>query len=170
VFSVVKRIGGIMFKYKKYIIYALVLFVVFISLSCAPGNYRWDPNVQGSKPANFWAGLWHGIIVVITFIVGLFTKEVGLYEVNNVGWAYNLGFILGLFMSIGGGLKIRKKRKEARFVWKDVGSEVEEKIREGVKSWVDESEDETKKKEWEEIGKKVEEKIKRKLKDWAEKE
>ena len=106
-----KMIGGIMIKYKKYIIFALVLLVVFIGLSCAPGNYRWDPNVQGSKPANFWAGLWHGIIVVITFIVSLFNKRVGIYEVNNYGWPYNLGFILGLSLSIGGGFRFTRKKK-----------------------------------------------------------
>jgi len=55
------RYGRTMFKSKKYLLLALILVVILISLSCAPGNYRWNPNVQGSKPANFWAGLWHGI-------------------------------------------------------------------------------------------------------------
>jgi hypothetical protein len=158
-----------MLKYKKYIIFMLVLVVVFIGLSCAPGNYRWDPTIEGSKPANFWAGLWHGIIIIITFIISLFTNAVKIYETNNYGWSYNLGFILGLFLSIGGGLKIRRK-KRARYEWKDISCKVEEKIKEGVKAWVNESEDEAKKKEWEEIGAKVEEKIKRELKKWAEKE
>lgn len=159
-----------MFKDKKYLVLALILCAILITMSCAPGNYRWNPNIENSKPAGFWAGLWHGIIVIITFIISLFNKQVVIYEVNNYGWTYNLGFILGLFGSIGGGIKVTRPKKAKKYEWKDIGDKIEEKIREGVKSWVDESESEEKKKEWEEIGKKVEEKIKRKLKDWAEKE
>ncbi|MBS4016555.1 MAG: hypothetical protein KGZ86_09005 [Candidatus Latescibacteria bacterium] len=159
-----------MLKHKKYIVLALALITILISLNCAPGNWRWNAEVEGSNPAGFWAGLWHGIIVVITFIISLFNKNVGVYEANNYGWTYNLGFILGLFISVGGGLKARRRKKVIKYEWKDFSPKVEEKIREGVKAWVDESEDEAKKKEWEEIGNKVEEKIKRKLKEWADKE
>ncbi|MEO0083097.1 MAG: hypothetical protein ABIK33_01745 [candidate division WOR-3 bacterium] len=149
---------------KKYLLLALILIIVF--LSCAPGNYRWNPKIEGSRPANFWAGLWHGLIVIITFIVSLFTKEVGIYETNNVGWAYNLGYIIGLMASVGGGIRYTRMRRVKKYEW----DKIEEKIREGIKSWLDESENEAKKKEWEEIGKKIEEKIKRKLKEWAEKD
>ncbi len=102
--------GGDMLKNKN-VILALVLVAVVLSISCAPGNYRWDPNVTGSKPANFWAGLWHGLIVIITFIISLFNKSVKIYEVNNYGWPYNFGFILGLMCSIGGGLRFTRKRR-----------------------------------------------------------
>ncbi|MEO0076648.1 MAG: hypothetical protein ABIK19_03150 [candidate division WOR-3 bacterium] len=149
---------------KKYLLLALILIIIF--LSCAPGNYRWNPKIEGSRPANFWAGLWHGLIVIITFIVSLFTKEVGIYETNNVGWAYNLGYIIGLMASVGGGIRYTRMRRAKKYEW----DKIEEKIREGIKSWLDESENEAKKKEWEEIGKKIEEKIKRKLKEWAEKD
>ncbi len=159
-----------MLKYKKYLLLALALVIVLASLSCAPGNWRWDAQMEGSKSAGFWAGLWHGIIVIITFIISLFNKNVGIYEANNYGWSYNLGFVLGLCISVGGGIKARRRKKVTKYAWKDYGPKVEEKICEGVKAWVDESEDEAKKKEWEEIGKKVEEKIKRKLKEWADKE
>lgn len=159
-----------MLKHKKYLVVALVLIVILASLSCAPGNYRWNPGLEGSKPAGFWAGLWHGIIVIITFIISLFNRNVGIYEAYNYGWSYNLGFVLGLCISVGGGLKAHRRKKVIKYEWKDFGPKVEEKIREGVKAWVDESEDEAKKKEWEEIGKKVEEKIKRKIKEWADKE
>lgn len=159
-----------MLKHKKYLWLVIGLIVILVSLSCAPGNYRWDPTMEGSKPANFWAGLWHGMIIIVTFIISLFTNTVKIYETNNYGWPYNLGFILGLMISIGGGIKARRKKKTIRYEWKDFSPKVEEKIREGVKAWVNETEDEAKKKEWEEIGKKVEEKIKRKLKEWADKE
>jgi len=31
---------------------------------------------EGAEPAGFWAGLWHGIIAPITFIVSLFNPGV----------------------------------------------------------------------------------------------
>ena len=51
--------------------------------------------------------------------------------------------------------------------WEEIGRKVEDKVKKGIKNWVDESDD--KEKEWEEIGRKVEDKIKRELKNWAEK-
>ena len=100
-----------MFKNRKYLVLALILCVIFVLTSCAPGNYRWNPSMPGSKPANFWAGLWHGIIIIVTFIISLFNKNVKIYEVNNYGWPYNLGFILGLMMSVGGGFRFTRKRR-----------------------------------------------------------
>lgn len=50
---------------------------------------------QNAKPAGFWAGLWHGIILPITFIISLFNPKVNIYETNNTGKGYNFGFILG---------------------------------------------------------------------------
>lgn len=49
----------------------------------------------GASPAGFWVGLWHGIIMPITFIVSLFNPGVGIYETNNNGGWYNFGFVLG---------------------------------------------------------------------------
>ncbi|MGQ9702438.1 MAG: hypothetical protein ACUVQT_08300 [bacterium] len=69
--------------------------------SCAPGNERWDQTKNPGHRAGFWAGLWHGLILIVTFVVSLFTKDVGIYEVNNTGWAYNLGFIIGFCFTIG---------------------------------------------------------------------
>jgi hypothetical protein len=100
-----------MFKNKKYLVIALIICAILVTTSCAPGNYRWNQTISPGHKANFWAGLWHGIIIIITFIVSLFNKQVGIYEVNNYGWPYNLGFVLGLMMSIGGGFRFTKKRK-----------------------------------------------------------
>lgn len=84
---------------KKFAVLALVMFVVLVSVSCAPGNERWDQTMNPGDRAGFWAGIWHGLIIIVTFIVSLFTREVGIYEVNNTGWAYNLGFLIGLCFS-----------------------------------------------------------------------
>ncbi|MEO0102246.1 MAG: hypothetical protein ABIK81_00920 [candidate division WOR-3 bacterium] len=157
--------------YRKYCI-LFFLFLAFVFLTCAPGNSRWHPDFNPGHKAGFWAGLWHGLIIVITFIVSLFTKEVGIYEVNNVGWAYNLGFLLGAASSLGGALRITKrKRKEIcsrrKEEWEEIGKKIEESVREGLKTWLKETERAEKEKEWEEIGKKIEEKIKKILKEWT---
>lgn len=49
-----------------------------------------------AKPAGFWAGLWHGIIVPVTFIVSLFNPNVRIYETNNCGRLYDWGFVIGI--------------------------------------------------------------------------
>ncbi|GAA2515026.1 hypothetical protein [Pilimelia columellifera] len=46
--------------------------------------------------SNFWAGLWHGIILPITFVVSLFTDEISIYDVHNNGNWYDFGYVLGL--------------------------------------------------------------------------
>lgn len=59
-------------------------------------------NVQGDI-AGFWRGLWHGLIAPLTFVVSLFTHQVRVYEVHNVGTWYDFGFLLGVSVAFGGG-------------------------------------------------------------------
>ena len=82
----------------RYIGTLMMVGLALILTSCAPGNLKFDMD-----PAGFWAGLWHGFISLFTFIISLFTNEVGIYESNNTGWSYNLGFILGIMIFYGGG-------------------------------------------------------------------
>ena len=56
-----------------------------------------------ASPAGFWAGVWHGLIAPITFIVSLFNPSVGIYEINNNGRWYDFGFLIGISGSVGGG-------------------------------------------------------------------
>jgi hypothetical protein len=143
-----------------------VIFLVIVTTSCAPGNTKFD-----DKPAGFWSGLWHGLICVITFIISLFSDSVEMYEVSNNGGWYNFGFLLGALIALGGGggtsCRRRKKKSPREKEWEDIAEKVEEKVRRGIKNWVEE--DEEKKDDWEEIGKKIEEKIKNELRKWAEK-
>jgi polyferredoxin len=60
-------------------------------------------QVPGATPAGFWAGLWHGLICPITFLVSLFSPNVRIYETNNRGRWYDLGFIIGVSGTFGGG-------------------------------------------------------------------
>ena len=152
-------------KRKQILVLGLILFILVVA-TCAPNNERFD-----EKPAGFWAGIWHGLICWITFIISLFTDSVSIYEVNNTGGWYNFGFLIGatiiLSGSGGAGKSCKKKKSWKEQEWEDIGVKVEEKVRTGIKNWLDESED--KDKDWENIGKKIEDKIKRELRNWAEK-
>ncbi|MDA3937638.1 MAG: hypothetical protein PF636_12455, partial [Actinomycetota bacterium] len=53
--------------------------------------------------AGFWLGLWHGFIVLFTFLISLFRDNVTIYEVSNNGGWYNFGYLLGVMMFWGGG-------------------------------------------------------------------
>ena len=53
-------------------------------------------KLPDAEPAGFWAGLWHGLIAPITFIVSLFADGVRIYETNNRGRWYGFGFMLGI--------------------------------------------------------------------------
>jgi hypothetical protein len=143
-----------------------VFLIIFITSSCAPGNKKFE-----DKPAGFWAGLWHGFICVITFIISLFTDSVEMYEVSNNGGWYNFGFLLGAAIALGGSgsssCKRRKKKSAREKEWEEIAEKVEEKVRKGIKDWAEEEDKEQG--DWEEIGKKVEDKIKRELRKWAEK-
>ncbi len=98
-------------KKKSYLLLLLIVILALAFFNCAPGNEEWNQEINPGNKAGFWAGIWHGAIIIITFIVSLFTNDVGLYEVNNTGWPYNLGFIIGLNISIGGMFSGGKRRR-----------------------------------------------------------
>jgi len=104
-------------KMKTVSILGLLLILMFVFSSCAPGpnDLENTPNKEG-KVAGFLKGIWHGLIAPITFIISVFTKEVRFYEVHNNGFWYHFGFVLGagLFLSggiLGKGKGSRKRRK-----------------------------------------------------------
>lgn len=142
----------------------IMLFLAIVISGCAAGNERY-----AAKLAGFWAGLWHGLICIFTFIIGLFTDSVRMYETNNTGNWYDFGFILGAIITLGSGCGSHKRarRLKKKDDWDEIGEKVEEKIRTGIQNWLNEPK--KKDEEWEEIGKKIEEKIKRELKNWADK-
>jgi hypothetical protein len=70
-------------------------------LAVAGPNSKYQlPN---AGPAGFWAGVWHGLICPITFLVSLFNPGVRIYETNNRGRLYDFGFLLGASSSLGSG-------------------------------------------------------------------
>lgn len=96
----------------------LLTIVALLALltGCAPGRNPavGEPDSDG-EIAGFFAGLWHGIIAPITFVVSLFVESVNIYEVHNSGAWYDLGYLLGLSASLGGsgGAAGRSSRRKA---------------------------------------------------------
>ncbi len=86
--------------------------VLFLLTACAgaagPNNVA---DVDAAHISGFWAGLWQGLIMPITFIVSLFSSNVNIYEVHNNGSWYNFGFVLGAFFIFGGGLGGASRRR-----------------------------------------------------------
>jgi len=79
---------------------AAVLAVLLLT-GCAAGP---NPALDtGPDPAGFWLGLWQGFILPVSFVVSLFTDQVSIYETQNSGNWYDLGYVLGLSMVLGGG-------------------------------------------------------------------
>jgi len=70
--------------------------------ACAVAGPNSKYKLAGCEPAGFWAGLWHGLIAPITFIVSLFNPNVRIYETNNCGGWYDFGFLVGLAGTCGG--------------------------------------------------------------------
>jgi len=60
-------------------------------------------QVPGARAAGVWAGVWHGLICPITFVVSLFASNVRIYETRNCGRLYDFGFIIGASGAFGGG-------------------------------------------------------------------
>ncbi len=73
-------------------------------VACAPGPNQLvgSPDDAGTV-AGFWKGLWHGFIVLFTFIGSLLSDKIQVYEVHNNGGWYNFGFVFGVMMFFGGG-------------------------------------------------------------------
>lgn len=82
--------------------------IILLGLAACAGSERFDK--EAGRKANFLHGLCHGIIAPISFIISLFNKTVSIYEINNIGWAYDLGFLIGVGgLGAGGSYSVRRK-------------------------------------------------------------
>lgn len=84
---------------------ALVAAVLLLAGCAADAN----PDA-GQGSAGFWLGLWQGLILPVTFVVSLFNDSVAVYEVDNRGHLYDLGFVFGAGgLSLPGFLSRRRR-------------------------------------------------------------
>jgi hypothetical protein len=89
---------------KTVLIVAIAIVCLPLLVGCAPGPNRLvdSPDDEG-KVAGFWKGVWHGFIVLFTFIGSLISDKVQVYEVHNNGGWYDFGFVFGIMAFFGGG-------------------------------------------------------------------
>ncbi|MEN6363689.1 MAG: hypothetical protein ABFC75_03910 [Rectinema sp.] len=97
-------------KRKGFALLAIVLCAVLLLTSCLPG----DGKATAQDPAGFWGGVWHGIIAPISLIVGIFDKNIRIYETSNKGWWYDLGFFLTIASGAGGGTAAARRKRNRR--------------------------------------------------------
>lgn len=87
-----------------------MLIVIMVSLTgCAPG----DGTNTADHPAGFFWGIWHGWIAPISLIVCIFNPDIRVYESNNTGWWYDLGFYIAIVSGFGGISFSRRKSKHS---------------------------------------------------------
>ncbi len=84
-----------------------VVLVLLLCLSCVPGDGKNNPD----KPAGFWTGIWHGWVAPVSLVVQIFKPEIRVYERNNTGFWYDLGFYMAIISGFGGLALSRKARR-----------------------------------------------------------
>lgn len=91
----------------KFVILVSLILIIILLSACAPGT----TDHSEFRRAGFFWGIWHGWIAPISLIWQLFNPEVRIYEVNNTGWWYDLGFYIAILGGFGGLSLTRKKRR-----------------------------------------------------------
>lgn len=87
----------------------LLAALLLLTLSgCFPGGGTNGPD----DPAGFFKGIWHGWIAPISLIIGIFDDVIRVYEPNNTGWWYDLGFYVAVISGFGGLSLVRRKEKD----------------------------------------------------------
>ncbi len=94
---------------KKYIVICLLLVLLCLCLAgCVPG----DGANSAEHAAGFFSGIWHGWIAPFSLIYSIFNKSIGIYEIHNNGFLYNLGYYAAIISGFGGLALSRKKRRK----------------------------------------------------------
>jgi hypothetical protein len=89
---------------KSQINFAVLALAALLLAACVAGSGESGQAASGGMLAQFFLGLWHGIIgpvmliveVVDRFAPHLLPWKVRLYETRATGVAYDVGFYLGL--------------------------------------------------------------------------
>lgn len=81
-------------------LYVSLSIVALLMLSSCADVEMIDQCTKGDE-YGFWSGLWHGWIILFSFIGSLFNDEIAIYAVNNTGGWYDFGFFLGVGSAIG---------------------------------------------------------------------
>ncbi len=100
---------------KLFVLCTLLILLMLISIGCIPG----DGASSETKTAGFFTGIWHGWIAPISLIISIFNKDIGIYEVYNNGFWYDLGYYMAIVSGFGGLALSRRKRTCADNIRRD---------------------------------------------------
>ena len=93
---------------KKWFLVSLLLVVSAIVLTgCMPG----DGTYTSTNPAGFFWGIWHGWIAPVSLIIGIFSRNIRIYESVNSGWWYDFGYYIAIISGFGGLSLVRRNRR-----------------------------------------------------------
>lgn len=91
---------------KKNIVKIIVIVIVSTFLvACFAGT-----KTVEDKPAGFFLGIWHGWIAPLSLILEIFNSDIRIYETNNRGFLYDLGFYISIIAGFGSLSLFRKKK------------------------------------------------------------
>jgi hypothetical protein len=94
---------------KKCTTVALFAGLALLQVSCAPGS----PSMEGQQ-SGFLFGIWHGWIAPISIIWHFFfDPEVRIYDKNNSGFEYDLGYYIAIIAGFGSLRIFRRKRDKS---------------------------------------------------------
>ncbi len=80
-------------RYKSAIFLVLIVLGLF---GCAT-----QPVPDAFDPPGFWTGMVHGFLIFFSMI-GSYFSDIRIYAFPNSGGFYDLGYLLGAMMSLGG--------------------------------------------------------------------
>ena len=86
----------------------LVAATVLLS-ACAAGNGTYSPE----DTAGFFSGIWHGWIAPFALLAHIFDGDIRIYETNNTGIWYDVGFYIAVISGFGS-LSLRRTTKRQR--------------------------------------------------------
>lgn len=93
---------------KKVVLLLMFILLTMVLVGCMPG----DGSYTQEDPANIFSGIWHGWIAPVSLVRGFFNRSIRLYEVNNSGYLYDLGFYAAILGGFGGITFSRKKKDD----------------------------------------------------------
>ncbi|WP_228101529.1 hypothetical protein [Paenibacillus donghaensis] len=88
--------------------FLLLCFAMSLLSGCVPGDGTNTPEHE----AGFFWGIWHGWIAPVSLIIGLFKSHIRVYEMNNSGWWYDLGFYIAIISGFGSISVFRRKNSD----------------------------------------------------------
>ena len=78
---------------KRVWISAIIATIIIVVLLLAFRSPHMDVTI--GERAGFWQGFAHGYLIMINLVRSFFDRNIGVYEVQNAGHWYNIGFWLG---------------------------------------------------------------------------